>query len=592
MFKLKISKDVHSLVVILASVIVGSVVGIFSFALHLLIEVCRKFFLEVLGNFRLPVSSGEIEVLKEFPSIGICLPLFLIPAIGGLLCGLIALIAPETYGGGTDEVVNAFHMLRGFIRARVPFIKTIVSALTIGSGGSGGREGPIVHIGGGVGSVIADIFKMNDRCRRILVASGIAGGMGSIFLAPIGGAIFGIEVLYKRDYEVEALIPAVISSIMAYVVFQSILSAVAGVPFGSLRIFKTENVRICSAYDLLGYAILGVLAGLVSLLYIYSKVFFKKVFDAIPTAKYVKPAIGGFIVGLIGMYFPYILGTGYGYTQLALLGKLSITVMALATILKVFATTITVSSGGSGGLFAPAVVIGCMLGGTVGGFLHSIFPDICNYPEGFMLAGMAALVSGTFKTPLSAIIMVVEMTGNYNLLPALAISSVTSYLITRDISIVEAQVATRAESPAHRAEMQIDVLRNVRVRDAMIPAEKVVTVSPSNTVFEVLNLIEKTGHIGYPVLNNGELVGIITFEDVEKVPIEKRKTTTVSDVMTRNLVVTYPDETLEDALIKLVTRGVGRLPVVEREDKKKLVGLITRSDIMKAHAREISRLYG
>ena len=141
MFKLKISKDVHSLVV-------GSVVGIFSFALHLLIEVCRKFFLEVLGNFRLPVSSGEIEVLKEFPSIGICLPLFLIPAIGGLLCGLIALIAPETYGGGTDEVVNSFHMLRGFIRARVPFIKTIVSALTIGSGGSGGREGPIVHIGG------------------------------------------------------------------------------------------------------------------------------------------------------------------------------------------------------------------------------------------------------------------------------------------------------------------------------------------------------------------------------------------------------------------------------------------------------------
>jgi len=232
-----------------------------------------------------------------------------------------------------------------------------------------------------------------------------------------------------------------------------------------------------------------------------------------------------------------------------------------------------------------------MIGAFLGYLFNDIIPNVVPQPEAYVLIGMSAFVAGVAKAPIAAIVMVVEMSGSYNLLPALTLASAIAYYITGDKTIYIEQVPTRADSPAHRAEMRVDVLRSIKVEDAMIPADKVVTVSPDNTVFEVLNLIEKTGHMGFPVLNKGELVGIITFEDVEKVPVEKRRFVKVSEVMTRNLVVTYPDETLEEALIKLTSRDIGRLPVVERNNEKKLIGLISRSDIMKAHAREISKLY-
>jgi len=211
-------------------------------------------------------------------------------------------------------------------------------------------------------------------------------------------------------------------------------------------------------------------------------------------------------------------------------------------------------------------------------------------PEAFVLIGMSAFIAAVAKTPIAAILMVLEMCGGYALLPALMIAATLSYYLSGDYSIYSEQVANRAESPAHRMEMSIDVLQNVKVEDAMVPAEKLVTVSPYQKVSEVLELIEKTGHIGFPVVREGRLVGVVTFEDVERVPIEERDVKRVRDIMTRDLIVTYPDETLEDALIKLVEKGIGRLPVVDRNDERRLLGMITRSDIMKAHARAVARL--
>ncbi len=231
-----------------------------------------------------------------------------------------------------------------------------------------------------------------------------------------------------------------------------------------------------------------------------------------------------------------------------------------------------------------------MVGAFVGYFFHGIFPDIVVQPEAYVLIGMSAFIAAVAKTPIAAILMVLEMCGGYTLLPALMMASTLAYYLTGENSIYSEQVATRAESPAHRMEMSIDVLENVKVQDAMVPAEKLVVVSPYQRVSEVLELIEKTGHIGFPVVREGRLVGVVTFEDVERVPIEERDKKLVRDIMTRDLIVTYPDETLEDALIKLVQKGVGRLPVVDRGDERKLLGLLTRSDIMKAHAREVARL--
>lgn len=233
-----------------------------------------------------------------------------------------------------------------------------------------------------------------------------------------------------------------------------------------------------------------------------------------------------------------------------------------------------------------------MVGGATGLILHAIFPTVVTVDviPAFVAVGMIALFGGISKAPISVLIMISEMTKNYELLfPGMAAVAL-SYMITGDHTIYVEQVNTKADSPAHREEMSVDILQNIEVREAMVPAERIITVSPDDTIPEIFDLIEKTGHMGFPVVEDGELLGIITFQDVERVPIEQRGETKVADIMTRDVTVTYPDETLEDALIKLIQRDVGRLPVVERGNERKLVGLITRSDIMRAHAREISRV--
>nr|WP_230972435.1 chloride channel protein [Archaeoglobus neptunius] len=575
--------------VILASV-VGVISGLGAFIFYFLLDLFTKFFLSGLDNYTPPLAGGEIEVVKVNFHLGV-VPLPIVVALGGLLSGYIVYtFAPETEGHGTDAVIRSFHRARGYIRARVPIVKTVASAITIGSGGSAGREGPIAQIGAGFGSFLADLLKLADRDRRILVVCGVSGGIGSIFRSPFGGAMFGIEVLYRRDNEVEAIIPAFVSSIVAFIIFEMMMSYVANTPFGVQTIFRIRPVAIHSPLEFPIYAAVSVLTAALGIFYI--RVFYgvHELFKSLKINPIFKPAIGGFFTGVIGLFLPGVLGMGYGYVQMAIDGELTLTVILLLIFGRIITTSLTVGSGGSGGVFAPSIVIGSMIGAFVGYLFHQAFPGIVIQPEAFVLVGMSAFVAGVAKTPIAAILMVLEMCGGYTLLPALMIAATLSYYMTGDYSIYSEQVANRAASPAHRMEMSVDVLVNVNVGDAMVPVEKLVTVSPYQKVSEVLGLIEKTGHIGFPVVREGKLVGIVTFEDVERVPIEERDQKVVRDIMSRDLIVTYPDETLEDALIKLVQKGIGRLPVVDRNDERKLLGMVTRSDIIKAHAREVARL--
>jgi CIC family chloride channel protein len=233
-----------------------------------------------------------------------------------------------------------------------------------------------------------------------------------------------------------------------------------------------------------------------------------------------------------------------------------------------------------------------MIGGAVGMMLNSLFPHLITTDvlPAFVAVGMIALFGGVSKAPIAVMIMICEMTGNYSLFFPAMVAVATSYIITGKRTIYREQVNTKAESPAHRAEMLVDVLEDVRVREAMVSGKEVIAVSPQNTVLDVMRLVENSGHIGYPVIDNGELVGIITFEDVEKIPVEERETKLVKDVMTKDIISVYPDDNLETALKKLVGYNIGRLLVVDRKNERRLIGLLTRSDIMKAHAKKVSEL--
>ena len=573
----------------LIGILVGIIAGIGAIIFYTLLEYSTLYFLGFGAGFY-PPKPGVINFSWIKPENPV--NLIIVMVAGGLICGFIVYtFAPEAEGHGTDAAIRSFHRESGKVRARIPLIKTIASAITIGSGGSAGREGPTAQISAGYGSIVADLLKLSTKDRRLALAVGIGAGIGSIFKAPLGGAILASEILYKRDFEAEALMPALIGSVIGYIIFATY--------DGYDPVFNFPEVHI-SAYQIPLFMIEGIVCGIFGLFYVFlfykmHKVF-SDLFNKFKLPLHFKPALGAFATAIIVVFVAETfdpaagygaLGMGYGFLQLAMYNALPLKVMLVLAIIKIIATSLTIGSGGSGGVFAPGLVIGGMVGGAVGMLFHILFPDTVplSVVPAFVAVGMIALFGGISKAPISVLIMICEMTTNYELLfPGMAAVAL-AYMVTGDYTIYIEQVNTKADSPAHRDEMTVDVLENIKVGEAMVPAEKIVTVSPNETLVEIMKKIESTGHLGYPVVENGKLVGIITFEDVEKVPFEERAKVKVKDVMPKRLIVTYPDETLEDVLRKLIENNIGRLPVVDRNDKTKLLGIITRSDVMKAHAR-------
>lgn len=565
------------------SIIIGIVSGFGAILFYLGLSALTNYALGGIGGYYPPTPGGEPSLFVH-PASSVRWLLFLLPAAGGLLAGIIIYtLAPEAEGHGTDAVIDAYNNKRGFIRKRVPIIKAISSIITIGSGGSAGREGPIAQIGAGFGSTFASFLKLSDRDRRIMVICGTAAGIGSIFKAPLGGAIFAIEVLYKSDLETEGLVPAFISSTVAYSIFSSF--------FGWGHIFTTPSFNFTDPKELLFYGILGILCAVTAILFVI--IFYglrDKVFRPLKIKPHFKPAIGGLLVGILAIIFPEVLGTGYGWTQIAINGdivKMSIILMSVLVIAKILATSFTISSGGSGGVFAPSLIIGAMVGGAFGQILALVFPTTITQPGSYALVGMGALLAGVAKVPIAAIVMVSEMAGNHNLLAPMMVASTISYLLAGRWTIYEKQVENRASSPAHRREMTVDILESAQIKDAM--TTNIVTVSPSLSVQNSLDLIHKYGYTGFPVVEDNKLVGIITFEDAEKVPFDKRETTLVKDAMIKDLIVAEPEDSLEDALLELLDKKIGRLLIVDSNDPTKLVGILTKLDIIRAHAKLSSR---
>ncbi len=513
--------------------------------------------------------------------------LFFIPTLGGLIAGwLVFTFAPEAEGHGTDAVIRAFHRHGGYIRPLVPVIKTIASAITLGTGGSAGREGPIAQIGAGFASWVSTKIRLSERERRIFVLAGVAAGVGSIFRAPLGGAFFAVEVLYREDIETEALMPSVVASITGYSIFSSIK--------GTGTLFTTPTFHTLHPFELLplvGFSLLCVLVGA-----FYTQIFYgtkELIFDQLPVPRHFRPAIGGFLLGVLAFFFPQVLGTSYGWLQLAIDGQLPIYLMATISLLKIFATSFTISSGGSGGVFGPSLVIGGMLGGAYGKLMQSYLPDLFSQPGAYVIIGMATLFAGVAKVPLTVTIMLSELTGSYTLLVPLILSSTVAAIASRRWSLYREQVRNRSESPAHRLEMTPELLRQIRVKNVIKYPVYFHTVSPDHTLDEILDVFTRTREEVLPVEKETpegkKYIGLVLLDDLQSLlqaSPELRRALIAQDVAVPFRAVRLND-TLEHVLETFEETGYPQLPVVD--DKGEIVGFISLGQLISEYHRAYLR---
>jgi CIC family chloride channel protein len=603
-------------------VVVGLVAGLGAAGFFALLELANGLLLGGLAHYH-ESRPGLEEALFSIGQDGggtIRWVLLLLPAAGGLVSGLITFsIAPEAEGHGTDAAIEAYHYHDGAVRGRVPFIKAITSAITIGTGGSGGREGPIAQIGSGFASVIGRWFKVSPEERRVLMAAGMAAGVGAIFQAPFAGALFAAEVLYSGpDMEHEVFVPAFVTSILAYSVFGAI--------FGFHPLFATPAYAFSEPALLLPYAALGVVMAAAGWLFVRTFYGVRNfMFDRVKVPRHFLPMIGGLVVGLIGFFLPEALATGYGVVQACfnssadalsdvgkvglldlpsaaglqgflpagaapgLVAALLLLVIALA---KMATTAFSIGSGGSGGVFGPSVVIGGAVGGAVGLVVHVLFPALGAQPGAFALVGMAGFFAGAANTPISTIMMVSEMTGNYDLLVPAMLVCILAFVLSRNVKLYEKQLPSRLDAPSKLGYMARAILRRLTVADILAhrPPRPLVVVK-EGTPFKELEILHWTSAQDcYPVVDeDGRLSGVLEDEDLRRMIPE-------SDMggllLAMDLEHTAPCVTADQSMLTVVNLlshyDVQEVVVVEGEDRDRPVATVTRGDVVDVYNRAVA----
>ncbi len=514
--------------------------------------------------------------------------LLIIPALGGAVVGpLVYRFAREAKGHGVPEVMEAVALRGGRIRPRVAVVKAIASAVCIGTGGSVGREGPIAQIGSALGSTVGQLFRLSDDRVRNLVACGAAGGIAATFNAPIAGSVFALEVIlgqFHSTYFGAVVVSAVVADVVAHLFERDI------------RAFAVPDYVLVSPWELLFYALLGLLAALTAVCFTRLLYASEDLWDKLRFPEYVKPVLGGVVLGAIGILtpkidgFPRVFGVGYDTIGQALFGQLALQMTVVLLFAKLLATIVTLGSGGSGGVFAPSLFMGAMLGEAFGQVVHAVFPSVTAPAGAYALVGMAAVFSGAAHAPVTAILILFEMTGDYHIILPLMLATVLATLVSRLISPESIYTLKLTRRGVHLQQGQdIDVMQSITVRDAM--TTDVDTVPLNMSLDDLVEEFTRSHHHGFPVVDGaGELAGVVSIQDLERAkaagPIDGR---TVADIATREgLLVAYPDEPMWKALRRLGRRDVGRLPVVEEEGSRRLVGAVRRSDIIRAYDRAMT----
>ena len=561
-------------------VVIGAVAGFGAIVFYEALVFCTHFFLNVCAGYQVPTPAGE-GGLAASTSAARPWALPLIAGFGALLGAILVFrIAPEAEGHGTDAAISAVHHNPRGVRFRSVLVKIVASALTIGSGGSGGREGPTAEISAGFGSLLARTFDLEPADGRIAVATGIGSGIGAIFGAPLGGAVLASEILYRDDFDPAALLPSFIASVVSFVVF--------GAAEGFSPLFGyVGTYRFTDPVQLLWFALIGLFAGLIGLLYAKGFYGLADLFKRSSLPRWVAPAIGGLAVGSIAIAIPQVIGTGYGWVQQCLthngLESIPLWIVLIVPFARIFATGLSIGSGGSGGIFGPGIVIGAFLGAAVWRVFDPVFPSMGHDPAPYVIVGMMSCFGGISRAPLAVMLMVAEMTGSLSIITPAMIAVGISWLIVRhsDDSMYRSQLKSRSDAPSQRLLAGLPLLAAIPVTRAMAEPKLVIAAGRSRN--SVRRALEQAGLSGAPVVDEaGRLEGTIGAWDLE---ISDEGERDVGAHVDAGAPTVAGSSRLDVALESLTSAPQAWVPVLDTE--RRVIGTLSISDVVQAYRQEL-----
>jgi CIC family chloride channel protein len=592
--------------VLSSAILVGIVAGLGGVVFTLASQVVVHFGLEGIAGYQAsgPANEAHSSWIPDDPAEFRPWLLLIVPTVGGLLSGfLVFRFAPEAEGHGTDAAIAAYHVGHGNIRPRVPLIKLVASALTIGTGGSGGREGPIAQIGAGFGSLLGKLLGFRTAERRILLAAGMGAGIAAIFRAPLAGTLFAGEILYcSPEFEPEVILPTGLASVVSYCTFGVVMHWLGdpGEPFRTL--FTTPDMSFTNALELGPYLILALWVAFLSMVYVRTFYGMTYLFHQLKFPRMLKPAIGAFLTGCIGVGLYYAFGRskpvlsvvsfGYGILQDGLQpnAQLAAGLLLVVAIGKIVTTSLTIGSGGSGGVFGPSMVIGGCGGAALGVFFHGLWPWLVPQPATFLILGMAGFFAAAAKTPFSTLIIVSEMTGDYKLLlPALWVVTI-AFLVSDEEPLYRSQVKSRALSPAHQGSYVREVLAGLKVSAFLKQGTTPLVLRPNDSLLVVMDRLESSGLPALPVVDgHGSLQGMVVLDEVHLATRSGQDGTWLlaADLMRSEVDPLTPEDRLDRAMELFVEQDLLALPVVNDVKQRAVVATARRADIAQAYLRHV-----